>query len=307
MRRRQLFVHRLVVQLSGRLGLRVSMLRRLQGHVHRRVRRSLHQRKLRREVSGRGRRDVLAEQPHLQSKLPAVRGIPALVLAACAAAPTQTVQVAATPSDAGSSSPDASAEAAVAIALDASADVAAVATIASKPVAEPWCNERYDVLPCVFRVFGACFLRDKGSKPSEGYAYWSCPSGSPPAFQDKPRACGRRPNEPIVPRQVLYSSADKAKCNAIETRWANVLNDERACKSDDDCVVIHMGCFRAPLNKATAALPKYADQPCGNPASGMCAPQKTMVRCQSGCCLFDGPGPSAFGTVDPAYPTITPP
>jgi hypothetical protein len=237
----------------------------------------------------------------MQSKLPAVRAILAFVLAACAAAPTQTVQIATKPQDAGS--PDA--DAAVVIAAD-DASPEAASPVTRKTVSEPWCSERYDVVPCVFRAYGLCFLRDRElPKPEDGYAYWSCPADPAPAFMTKTRACGRRPNEAVVSRQVSYAIADKAKCSAIETRWANVLSDERACKSNDDCAAINDGCFHAALNKTAATLPKYADRPCGNPAAGMCAPRKNSVRCESGCCLFDGSTP--FGTIEPAYPKITPP
>lgn len=221
-----------------------------------------------------------------------------LVLGACAGAQTQTVTLV-VPVDASMS--DADAAIIDAVTVDTARD-------APQPTAsEPWCNEKYDVFPCIFTAYGNCWLREKTpGDPASPYTFTYCPPGSPPSFMTKPRACGRRSTEPIVKRTVTYvQEPDRNRCSGIATKWANVAHEERSCTTDADCALVSRGCFLAGLTKTAAALPKYADQPCGNPAAGMCAPQNEQVHCTAGCCILTGMSP--FGTTDAAYPKVTPP
>jgi hypothetical protein len=80
---------------------------------------------------------------------------------------------------------------------------------------------------------------------------------------------------------------DVAKCNAAAAAWANVGHDDRVCVDDAECVpiVADGGRFLDALNKKSAALPKYKDVPCTNPAGGPCRDTRAIrARCVDGCC-----------------------
>jgi hypothetical protein len=226
-----------------------------------------------------------------------------LLLAGCAAAPTQTVSLVVTLDSGTTRVADASFDSSPTAAI-----VDASPRDAAKPTAsEPWCNDKYDNTPCIFHAYGGCYVRDRQPPPRDDtYAYSYCPAAPMPSFMAHARSCGRKQNEPIVQKPASYVRApDLARCSAIETKWANVPHEDRACTSDADCAKVVDGCFIKVLNKKAQALPKYADQPCPNPAAGMCSPSNDPVRCASGCCILEGSSP--FGTIDTAYPKVTPP
>jgi len=80
--------------------------------------------------------------------------------------------------------------------------------------------------------------------------------------------------------------SDNAHCDELETRWANVPHQDRACHSDDECtlVISDGNCIVLPLTKKAAARPEYREAPCGNPMSGACVERPIKARCLEGCC-----------------------
>jgi hypothetical protein len=109
------------------------------------------------------------------------------------------------------------------------------------------------------------------------------PPEPPPA--GPPRACGRMPGERIERVTWAHGNGD-AKCDALETRWANVPHRDRACRSDDECIVIAAdgNCILLPLTKKAATRAEYQTPPCGNPRSGACPGGRSAARCVDGCC-----------------------
>ena len=78
-----------------------------------------------------------------------------------------------------------------------------------------------------------------------------------------------------------------ARCDALETLWANVPHADRACHSDDECTVIASdgNCILLPLTKVAARRAEYRTPPCGNPMSGACPGGGVAPRCVDGCCV----------------------
>ncbi len=101
---------------------------------------------------------------------------------------------------------------------------------------------------------------------------------------DAHATCGRSPEDPVKPVRWPYGKSPR--CDALETRWANVLHEDLACKSDADCMLVMDGghCVFATLNKKAATQPRYQTWPCGNPAAGPCAANSEVPHCKSGCC-----------------------
>ena len=209
-----------------------------------------------------------------------------LVLAGCAAATsTQNVEIVVTPD----------------AAAPADASVTTSTPVSTVPASEPWCTTGGHNMPCVFWAYGTCF-----SPSDDGAVQDTCPTEPPPSFMTQPRACGRRANERVVAVETQYVEArDRPRCSAIDTTWANVPHEDRACTADSDCGLVEVGCFHTSLTRKALKLAKYANAPCPNPAAGACRQSTNSVRCQSGCCVMGGDSP--FGTIDFAYPKITPP
>src|SRR5208283_3359755 len=75
---------------------------------------------------------------------------------------------------------------------------------------------------------------------------------------EPPRVCGRKPGERIE-RVPWGHGRGNAKCDALETLWANVPHADRACHSDDECTVVSSdgNCIRLPLTKVAAGRAEY--------------------------------------------------
>jgi type IV secretory pathway VirB10-like protein len=102
---------------------------------------------------------------------------------------------------------------------------------------------------------------------------------------DPPVACGRKAGDRIEHVPWPHGSGN-AKCDALETLWANVPNADLTCSSDDECTIISSdgNCILLPLTRSAAARAEYKTPPCGNPMSGACPGGRVIPRCVGGCC-----------------------
>ncbi|MCC6521377.1 MAG: hypothetical protein IT373_01825 [Polyangiaceae bacterium] len=114
---------------------------------------------------------------------------------------------------------------------------------------------------------------------------------------DEPRSdgpCGRLASDPVIPARWPYGPpGGNPTCDRAATAWANVLHDDRACRTDADCVAVSGdgGCWSAALNRSAVGKPEYQDRPCGNPASGACGGPEPTATCSGGCCSVGQSGP----------------
>ena len=136
-----------------------------------------------------------------------------------------------------------------------------------------------------FLVIGLDLLACERTPPSAPPAHVTS-SESPPG--PVTGACGKMPGRPVERVQWLHGKGD-ARCDELETRWANVPHADRACRADDECTVVagDGNCFLSPLTKSAALRSEYQAAPCGNPASGACPGDRTVARCLKGCCVVE--------------------
>ena len=73
-------------------------------------------------------------------------------------------------------------------------------------------------------------------------------------------------------------------CWKADEVWHHVPSTDRECANDSDCEVVNATCFLDTLNRTARANPRYAQIPCGDPASGACPTIVAHAVCRSGCC-----------------------